>query len=98
MMRTAEHFARRTAPWPEACHCTRATQYRNRQQELRMKPLHLVTIVTLLLATACATSPRATSGPSPSVAPRDTTSPDTTRDTGRIPPDTSATALRAILR
>ncbi len=63
-----------------------------------MKPLFLVTIVTTILAAACATSPRAVSGPSPAVTPRDTTTPDTARrDTVRTPRDTSATSLLTLL-
>jgi hypothetical protein len=64
-----------------------------------MKQLFLVTVVTSIFASACATSPRATSGPSPNVSPRDTTAPDTTmRDTtGRMPTDTSTASLRTLL-
>lgn len=62
-----------------------------------MKPLLLVTIVTSILATACATSPRAASGPSPAVTPADTTAPDTGGTQGRNPPDTSAASLRVLL-
>jgi hypothetical protein len=67
--------------------------------EHRMKPLFLVTVVTTILASACATSPRATSGPSPNVTPRDTTAADTTaRDTTRrMPTDTGAASLRTLL-
>jgi hypothetical protein len=87
------------APWPEACHTNADNIEWILLPEHRMKPLFLVTVVTTILASACATSPRATSGPSPNVTPRDTTGADTTaRDTtGRMPTDTSAVPLRALL-
>jgi len=67
-----------------------------RQQEIRMKSLHPVIIVTVFLVAACASSPRASSGnPSPSVAPRDTT---TIPDTATTPRDTSTLQLRETLR
>lgn len=61
-----------------------------------MKRLPIVTVITFAIAAGCATSPRAASGPSPNVTPRDTTAMDSTRrsDTTRTLPDTSSTALR----
>jgi len=59
-----------------------------------MKRLPIVTVITFAIAAGCATSPRATSGPSPAVTPRDTAVLDTTRrDTTRTRPDTSITAM-----
>ncbi|HEY9448431.1 MAG TPA: hypothetical protein VIQ60_01720 [Gemmatimonadaceae bacterium] len=59
-----------------------------------MPRLAIVTVITAALTAACATSPRATSGPSPNVSPRDTSVVDTTRDTTGVRPDTSTTAMR----
>jgi hypothetical protein len=61
-----------------------------------MKRLPIVTVITFAIAAGCATSPRATGGPSPNVSPRDTTMTDTTTrtDTTRTLPDTSSAALR----
>lgn len=63
-----------------------------------MKRFSIVTIITFAVAAGCATSPRATSGPSPAVTPRDTMAVDSTmRDTSRTSPDTSAATVRLSL-
>lgn len=62
-----------------------------------MKTPFLVTVVTIVLAGACATSPRAAPSPSPTVTPRDTTRRDTTRDTTRTRPDTSSAPVLLLL-
>jgi hypothetical protein len=60
-----------------------------------MKRFPIVTIITFAVAAGCATSPRATPGPSTNVSPRDTMMTDTTtrRDTARTLPDTNTAAL-----
>lgn len=55
-----------------------------------MPRLLIVTVITAALTAACATSPRATGGPSPSVGPEDTTGVDTTTT---APPDTMRAEL-----
>jgi hypothetical protein len=81
--------------WPEACLLGRDHQYSGLLPERHMKRFPIVTVITFAVAAGCATSPRATSGPSTNVSPRDTMMTDTTNrpDTSRTLPDTNTAAL-----
>jgi hypothetical protein len=59
-----------------------------------MKRLAIVTVITAVFATACATSPRATPGPSTTVTPGDTAVMDTTTPAR---PDTGTAAAQVTL-